>query len=248
MLEQAVKEFFEYAGSYLSDDPRYQMKYDHTERVFGLCRQIAQALFLPKEDVELAMLCGLLHDVARFEQLKQYGTFTDSRSIDHGDFGVEILMKDHFIREFYSDESLDLIVLNSVKYHNKLEVPEDLDERSRLFLNITRDADKIDILYLATTPELHLQMDGNFMNDTVYQTLLSNRMVNKKDTITREDGLGLWLGFVFDFNYSDSVAIVREHHYVDLIIERYLKESTHPKMQEQLITLQKHLNDYLERE
>ena len=37
---------------------------------------------MPDRDVDLAWLIGLLHDVGRFEQLKRYGTFIDSQSID----------------------------------------------------------------------------------------------------------------------------------------------------------------------
>ena len=37
------------------------------------------------------MLIGLLHDIGRFEQVKVYDTFSDIDSIDHADYGVEIL-------------------------------------------------------------------------------------------------------------------------------------------------------------
>ena len=48
-------------------------------------------LDLTQEEVEIASLIGLLHDIARFEQYTQYGTFKDLQSIDHGNLGAEIL-------------------------------------------------------------------------------------------------------------------------------------------------------------
>ena len=47
-------------------------------------------LNLEKEDIKLAELIGLLHDIGRFEQLKRFNTFVDKKSINHGEFGGEI--------------------------------------------------------------------------------------------------------------------------------------------------------------
>ena len=126
------------------------LKVNHTMRVMELCGLIAESLKLSKEDIELAKTCGLVHDIARFEQWKRYQTFADIESIDHGDFGVEILKENDFIRKFNKDEKLDNLILKTVKNHNKYKLEENLSEREKLFCNIVRDADKIDILYLYT--------------------------------------------------------------------------------------------------
>ena len=42
----------------------------HTYHVADNAREIAKKLNLSKEDIELAELIGLLHDIGRFEELK----------------------------------------------------------------------------------------------------------------------------------------------------------------------------------
>ena len=112
-------------------------KYDHTMRVVDYAEEIAKSLDMSEEDIDLARQCALFHDIARFKQWAEYKTFEDSRSFDHGDEGYNIL------KELgVTDE----IILLSTKYHNKYAVPDDVDYRTKIFCNIVRDADKIDIM------------------------------------------------------------------------------------------------------
>lgn len=46
-----------------------------------------------KEDIDLAWLIGILHDIGRFEQLRRYQTFFDYRSMDHAKYGVHVLLR-----------------------------------------------------------------------------------------------------------------------------------------------------------
>ena len=45
----------------------------------------------------------MLHDIGRFEQIKRYGTFNDSKSVDHGEFGADLLFKEQRLIEDYID-------------------------------------------------------------------------------------------------------------------------------------------------
>ena len=71
---KALGAFAAYAARYNDRDPKVKLKIDHTYRVAGLCARIAAAQGLDAAGVDLAWLCGLLHDVGRFEQLRRYGT------------------------------------------------------------------------------------------------------------------------------------------------------------------------------
>ena len=64
--EKALVAFKEYTDRYDSSRDMIRLKIEHTYRVCGLCRQIARSLDLPEEDVDIAWLTGLLHDVGRF--------------------------------------------------------------------------------------------------------------------------------------------------------------------------------------
>ena len=90
-LEKAKNEFINYTNNYDSNNPHIVSKIGHTFRVMEWSRRIAESLDLSQEDIELASLIGLLHDLARFEQRRLYNTFADCKSIDHGDLAVTIL-------------------------------------------------------------------------------------------------------------------------------------------------------------
>ena len=88
---QARKAFERYLEPYDLKDPRIALKAAHTFRVAGLCDRIARAAGFTPAGVDLAWLCGLLHDIGRFEQLRRWGTFHDERSAGHAAIGVDAL-------------------------------------------------------------------------------------------------------------------------------------------------------------
>lgn len=96
--------FKEYTGHYNISDEKIKLKVDHTYRVAALSERIANSLGLSEKDVELAWLIGMLHDIGRFEQLKNFGTFSDADSIDHAKYGVKILFEDGLIEKFVAKE------------------------------------------------------------------------------------------------------------------------------------------------
>lgn len=164
--------FREYTDRYDSSDPKIKLKIDHTYRVANICERIAGSLELSAEDVDLAWLSGMLHDIGRFEQLRRYQTFSDAQSIDHAKFAVELLYKDGLIADYVeiraeapdftemlcspetSDssgmtnlpETMDLQILrDAIGEHSAYRIRSGLDKRTQMFCNILRDADKVDI-------------------------------------------------------------------------------------------------------
>ena len=92
--------FKKYTDNYDTSDEKIKLKVDHTYRVAALSERIAISLGLDKADTDLAWLIGMLHDIGRFEQLKNYGTFSDADSIDHAHYGVELLLDEGLIWKF----------------------------------------------------------------------------------------------------------------------------------------------------
>ena len=72
---KAKKVFKEYVKNYNPEDGKIKIKISHIERVSQIARKLAEDLKLNQEDIELAELIGLLHDIGRFEQIKIYHTF-----------------------------------------------------------------------------------------------------------------------------------------------------------------------------
>ena len=111
--EHIKNTFQEYTDRYDSTDPKIKLKIDHTYRVADLCERIAKSLKLLQEDIDLAWLSGMLHDIGRFEQLRRYHTFSDAQSIDHAKFAVELLYEDGLIANYVPETSMAKLVANA---------------------------------------------------------------------------------------------------------------------------------------
>ena len=144
MRESCLDAFNSYVDRYDVSDERIALNVEHTYEVAGLCDEIALGEGLPPADVDLAWLCGLLHDIGRFEQLRQWGTFSDADSRSHAALGIQAL-KDE-MGSFTRDPEWARIIERAVSLHSDFRLPSGLSARERLFCTITRDADKVDIL------------------------------------------------------------------------------------------------------
>lgn len=149
--KETVRENFrKYTAAYDASDEKIALKIGHTYRVAELCKQIAESAGCKETDMELAWLLGMLHDIGRFEQLRRYDTFNDAESIDHAQLGADILFGKNgnksCIREYIADAGQDALIETAIRVHSAYRVPDELDERTSLFCNILRDADKVDIL------------------------------------------------------------------------------------------------------
>ena len=149
--ERVKQAFQEYTGRYDIHDEKIRLKVEHTYRVADISEQIAEKLGLSEEDIALAWLIGMLHDIGRFEQLRRFHTFVDSQSIDHAHFGVELLFQDGLLARFVdnSGENEELIK-KAIYWHSAFRIDPQLNDREMLFAKVIRDADKIDILKVAT--------------------------------------------------------------------------------------------------
>ena len=245
-MKEAIEEFTRYTNNYLEYGEMIQLKINHTLRVVDLCERISKSLNLNDEEIYISKIIGLLHDIGRFEQWRQYNTFRDQSSVDHADFGVEILKKDDLIRNFIIDDSYDDIILKSIKYHNKLEIPNDLDPKTELFLKIIRDADKIDILKLYAVEEFKRELDDVEFSKEVYESLLNHKCISKRDLKSKSDRMALVLGFIFDTYFKESYRILKETKYFDIIIDIYKKKTNNEKLKEQFEEMRKIINEYIE--
>lgn len=230
-IEKCKKEFLNYVSNF--DFHKYGIlrKYEHSLRVMNIARDIAISLKMSDDDVELATLCGLLHDFGRFEQVTKFSTFSDIESEDHAEIGVRLLFNERYIRKFISDDKFDDIICLSVKYHNKYEILSDLDERTKTFCKIVRDADKLDIYEiiiddLASSPNQKLVEEPSMK---VLESLNLAVQVHHIDVKNSTDEIIRNLEYIYDiyFEYSfkcliDSNAIGR---YISLInMSNHVKE------------------------
>ena len=246
-MEEAKIEFLKYAKNYINLGNMITLKINHTFRVMDLCSEIATKLDLNEQDVKIAELCGLLHDIARFEQWRKYQTFADLKSIDHGDLGVEILKENNFIRKFNQDENLDDLIFKTIKNHNKYKIEEGLSESEKLFCCIVRDADELDILYLYTTGEINLDLNDEDFSDITYNNLINEKTISREDKTTKADNLSISLGFVYDFNFKESYQILKDKDYLNKEINIYQNKTKNKQLIKKLGNVREVINHYIDR-
>ena len=128
-FEACVVEFEKYVKKFDLTIIENKYKYEHTFRVVDFAKIICENENFSTEEKELAIIASLLHDIARFEEWTKYHSWS---KIDHGDLGYEILSNNNYILK-YVDEKYKNVVLNSVKYHNKIEIPDNLDKLTKKY-------------------------------------------------------------------------------------------------------------------
>ena len=104
-LEKCKDEFLKYTEKYNLSNEKLKRKQLHSLRVMKKSRIIAQSLKLSEEEIQIATLIGLLHDIGRFEQYTKYNTFSDHNSIDHAELGIRILQENNYIKNYIEDEN-----------------------------------------------------------------------------------------------------------------------------------------------
>ena len=247
--EKATKAFDAYIEQYNRKEEKIRLKIEHTYRVSELCEKIAGALELSEEDIDLAWLLGLLHDVGRFEQLRQYGTFMDAQSIDHALFGAEILFKQGKIRDYLTDTSEDALIECAVAYHSAYRLPEGLDERTQMFSNILRDADKVDILkvnvdfpleeiYNVSTKELR----NCIVTKEVMEAFMEEHAVLKSLKKTPVDNVVGHIALIYEMVYPESVKITVEQGYCNKLMDF---QSENKETMEQFEVIKRKMQLYL---
>ena len=245
-LQKAIQYFIDYTEPYNEISEMCTLKVHHTMRVMNLCETIAKSIGLSDEDIELAKICGLLHDIGRFDQWKYFETFDDSKSLDHAKLGESIIEENDWLHEVLQDEEKEDIVKKSVFYHNKFKVSEELPERYKLFCNIVRDADKIDILYLYTTKHISPNTKNKAFSEDIYEALLQGREIKKNERKNDADRIAVSLGFIFDINFKESVELLKKEDYINQEIDMYIERTKNEKFKHQLTKVKERINGYME--
>lgn len=247
---QAFKNFL----NKYDDQPGFNLKVVHTYHVSSNAKELATKLNLSKEDIDLAELIGLLHDIGRFEELKVMNGF-DSVKFDHAQYGIKMLFEDNLIREFIDDSSYDEIIKVAISNHSKLKIDETLDERSMLHSKIIRDADKLDNYRVKVDESIEEifagkvnskeEVENSPISDKVYETLKNEQCIDIHDRVYPLDYWLCVLAFTFDLNFKETFKIVKDNDYINRIMDRFT--CTNPDSIIKLENIRNILNNYIDR-
>ena len=210
------EQFDKFIENFDINDNNIKKKYDHSLRVQRISEEIASSENFDKEKYLLASLIGLLHDYGRFYQWEKYKTYSDRESIDHGDYAVQRLFDKGEIKNFYNSHDNYNVIYEAIKYHNKYEVP--LNVESMNLCNLVRDADKLDILYMYTIGELSLMEDGE-VSDSVSKAFFEHRLIDNKLIKSKIDISIRTLCLIYDLNFNYSYKFLIDNSIIEKIYE-----------------------------
>jgi len=253
ILSELKKWFADYVETFRSDDPDYQLNIDlkekHTRLVCEGIIDIGESLALNEDDLRLAEVTALFHDVGRFEQYARYGSFLDMRTENHALLGVRILRTNHIFDDI--DEETRELIFYAIANHNRACLTNNGSERHLFFTKLLRDADKLDIWRVVTeyyhsnngkrNGALELDLpDTPEISELVYMDLMKRNIVKAEHLKNLNDFKLLQIGWVYDVNFARTLQLVCEKKYIEKIYNVLPKS-------EKVLEIYKAVQDYLEK-
>ena len=223
--------FRDYSDSFRSLDPEVEKNIDlkirHTYRVCDNVSRIAKSLGMKRDDLLLAEVLALFHDIGRFEQLKVFGSFNDRITVDHAKLGLKVLNSTGVFCDLARSERR--LLCRAIWLHNKYEIPETERGDAFLFSRLIRDADKLDILGVinehfecrALHPNSALDFGmkdkPGFSREAVSE-ILQGKMVKIPVLETMNDMLLMYLSWVFDIYFPVTLSCIDEKGYLTRLL------------------------------
>ena len=222
--------FASYVQGFKSGNPDWQpniiLKEEHTRRVCKEILDIGRKIGLSDEDLRLAEVIALFHDIGRFEQFARYQTFVDRNSVNHAVLGVKILKENGVLNRL--DRSIRDLILRAILYHNRFALPQKETEKCLFFAKLLRDADKLDIWRVLI--DYYCREDGKRnavielglpdtpgISSDVYKDLIEGRIVDVAHLRNLNDFKLLQIGWIYDINFVQTFQYVQERGYLEMI-------------------------------
>ena len=249
----AQEEFKKYLKDYDLNDGNIKLKIKHTYEVMDRSEYLASKLGLDEENIKVAKLIALLHDIGRFEQVKQTSDFIDGQEFDHADYGAKILFQDNLIEQFVEDRKYDNIIKKAICNHNKYRIEDGLNKQELLHCKIIRDADKLDNFRVKEVENLENIFPSAYNPDTinyeeisdkVYNDFMKHKCIKIEDRKTQIDYWICYIAFMFDLNFKQSLQYIKNKNYIDILIDRieYKNKDTKERMESIRICAKKYLD------
>lgn len=211
----------EYIDSFRSGEgtlhPLVEVKRVHSIRVRDNGTRIADELGWEGVLRDTAVAACLLHDTGRFPQFREYGTYYDGASVDHGNLGEKVL-REKFPWEVLEGTGGKVIILEAVRLHNKKILPDNLPGTVLQVARIVRDSDKIDVFRLVRRhveegrihdllPRIEIRNEYSY---GLLKELAEEGSGSYRNVTTLADFLLVQLSWAFDLNYRPSFRILEE--------------------------------------
>lgn len=253
---RALGAFNEYVADFDPGNPRIALKIAHTLRVAQLCERIAAQIGMASDDVDLAWIMGLLHDIGRFEQVRVYDTFNDAASVDHAAMGAHVLFDGEntaagapLIRMFLADPAHDELLRTAIEAHNAFRLSDTIDGRTRVFCQVLRDADKVDILKVNCTCPIEdiyavteKEMRDSALSPACVDAFYSHRCLKRSERAYPADIMLGHICFAWEIVYEPSFQAMCEQGHLSRMLSY---EWSNPETERQFLQMAKHMRTEL---
>lgn len=250
-MQKIKLEFNKYVSNFDKNDGKIKLKIEHILRVTELSKKIAISLDLDEENIELAEIIGLFHDIGRFEQIKRYNTYNDKESENHAELGIKVLFEQNLIENFNIDKKYYSIIETAILNHNKDAIENNLTDIETLHSKIIRDADKLDILYNICNydfKDVFWYNDYNCqkINELLIKDLENRKHVNYNIVKNNADLIPTFFAFIYDLNFKFSIKYLKEKNYLQTFAEKVNENFESNKLKEQMQKIMIWYNNFLE--
>lgn len=213
-------------SNYDMTNPKIQEKHEHTASVLAVATAIAEKENLSEEDRFIAQVTAILHDCARFEQIKVYDTFKDSPEFDHAKEGAKML-ENGLLKEMLPEiRRFDDIIITAVKCHSLLTVPE-FEPRTAMHCDIIRDADRTD-LYNVCIKSFDVlfwfESDIHDISPKVKELFESRQPIPFSELKSNLDLLTLRFGLITQYKFTSALAYIKEQNYINRIADLFIEK------------------------
>ena len=224
-MDESIARFRDYAAAFRNGDKfcdeNIELKVEHTLRVVAETRELCCAEAIPEHLAQLASYAALLHDLSRFSQFRQSGSFNDAESFDHGDRSAELAAADGWVSTLAHRDAE--AVLTAVCWHNKPALPDGLSPDALTLSRIVRDADKLDIFRVLLehldhpdNPAVTFSLDSSAgVTPKIAEDIAAGRQVMHRDMRSAADFTAAKLLWPFDLNFGWSRGEFLHRNYID---------------------------------
>jgi hypothetical protein len=204
-----------------------QLKIVHTRKVCEAMALLAEGENLSENESRIAATVALLHDVGRFPQYRRWRTFLDSDSDNHARLAIDVIREERILTGI--DPAEQLLIEEAIRFHNMLEPPAQIQSPTRHYINLIRDADKLDIWrvfveLLTQQPEERASAATLGLPDlpdvvsTACISALNAGSIVRLDTITCfNDFKLLQISWIYDLISAPARRILLERGYIPML-------------------------------
>jgi len=229
---QEIKNWFDrFTITYLEDEKLHfpiKLKIDHILNVVDESEYLSTSLNLSEDDIYTAKAIGLLHDIGRLPQIKQYGTFSDRQSENHAFLGLRTINENKILSNLSDHEQL--LIRTAIANHNRFSIATDLDEDCVQFCQLIRDADKLDIWNVLIETDKNCSDEEQSIvyvnlpetdryNPNILTNINRGNLVSIADVKVRNDFRLLALAWIYDLNFLPALKAVKDRNYFERLTE-----------------------------